>query len=134
MVLLKTVFKTAATTSTRGLRTAAGPALQVKSKLFWLYLYKIWSLHFQQEGGNKTGFFSTFFDKKIEVQDSAHSTKFSNKETILELQTHNVKPDSLDRYLKVSVSRFRRTQISPNLVTLIKGSRQPVRLYHRQFG
>lgn len=48
----------------------------------------------------KEGFFSNFFDRKIEAQSTAHSSKFSNKHSIIECQTHNVKPDSLDKYLK----------------------------------
>lgn len=53
---------------------------------------------FQQD--SQGGFFNNFFDKKIEHQNTPHSSKFSSKETIMEHQTHNVKPDSLDKYLK----------------------------------
>ena len=49
---------------------------------------------------NEKGFFGSFFERKIETQQSAHSTKFASaKEEIIELQTHNVKPDSIDKYL-----------------------------------
>jgi len=46
------------------------------------------------------GFLSSLFEKKVEVQSGAHSSKLSDKEKICELNTHNVKPDSLDKYLK----------------------------------
>ena len=51
-------------------------------------------------GKDKGGFFGSFFDRKIETQESSHSAKFASaREEIIELQTHNVKPDSLERYL-----------------------------------
>jgi len=46
------------------------------------------------------GFLSSLFEKKVEVQSGAHSSKLSDKEKICELNTHNVKPDCLDKYLK----------------------------------
>ena len=36
----------------------------------------------------------------MEVQQQAHSDKFAKKERITEIQSHNVKPDSIDKYLK----------------------------------
>jgi len=47
------------------------------------------------------GFFGSLFaPEKIEVQSSSHSAKLSAKdESMIELQTHNVKPDSLDKYM-----------------------------------
>ncbi len=50
---------------------------------------------------DNTGFFGSFFDRKIEVQQSAHSDKLTSaKEEIIELQTHNVRPDSREAYLR----------------------------------
>jgi len=49
---------------------------------------------------NNTGFFSSLFDKEVEVQSASHSNKLSDKDLIYELTTHNVKPDSLAKYLK----------------------------------
>ena len=50
------------------------------------------------DGKEKGGFFGNFFDRKIETQESSHSAKFASaKEEIIELQTHNVKPDSLEK-------------------------------------
>ena len=46
------------------------------------------------------GFLSSFFERKVEVQQQAHSDKFAKKERISEIQSHNVKPDSIDKYLK----------------------------------
>jgi len=46
------------------------------------------------------GFLSALFEKKVEVQSGAHANKLSDKDMIYELNTHNVKPDALDRYLK----------------------------------
>jgi len=45
-------------------------------------------------------FLSSFFEKKVEVQSEAHSNKLSDKDKICELNTHNVKPDCLEQYLK----------------------------------
>jgi len=46
------------------------------------------------------GFLSSFFERKVEVQSGAHSEKFAKKERISEIITHNVRPDSIDKYLK----------------------------------
>ena len=49
------------------------------------------------------GLFASFFgeSKPIEAQKSSHSQKLSSKdESMMEMQTHNVKPDSIDKYLK----------------------------------
>ena len=45
----------------------------------------------------KKGFFGSLFaPEKIEVQSSSHSAKLSAKdESMIEFQTHNVKPDSI---------------------------------------
>nr|ALS04656.1 protein nap [Pseudodiaptomus poplesia] len=48
------------------------------------------------------GFLSSFFEKKVEVQSGTHSDKLSDKDRIFELCTHNVKPDSLDKYIKTT--------------------------------
>jgi len=51
-------------------------------------------------GAAKTGFFGSFFDRKVATQDTPHSAKFASaKEEIIELQTHNVRPDAKDKYL-----------------------------------
>lgn len=47
-------------------------------------------------------FFSALFEKKVEVQSGAHSSKLSDKERICELNTHNVKPDAISNYLKAT--------------------------------
>jgi len=49
---------------------------------------------------NEKGFFSSIFDKQVELQSASHSNKLSDKDMIYELTTHNVKPDSLNKYLK----------------------------------
>ena len=46
------------------------------------------------------GFLSSFFERKVELQQQAHSDKFAKKERISEIASHNVKPDSIDKYLK----------------------------------
>merc|ERR1712123_465893 len=46
------------------------------------------------------GFLGSFFERKVETQQQAHSDKFAKKERITEIQSHNVKPDSIDKYLK----------------------------------
>lgn len=57
------------------------------------------SASYQQQDG----FFSSFFapSKPIEVQSSSHSQKLSHKdESMIELQTHNVHPGSMDKYME----------------------------------
>lgn len=54
-------------------------------------------------GSEKEGFFNSLFgaSKPIEAQSSSHSHKLSARdESMIEFQTHNVKPDCLDKYLK----------------------------------
>ena len=46
------------------------------------------------------GFLSSFFERKVEQQQQAHSDKLAKKERITEIQSHYVKPDSVDKYLK----------------------------------
>ena len=48
------------------------------------------------------GFFGNFFDRpnsSVEPQKTPHSNKLAAKDEVMELQTHNVKPDCLDKYL-----------------------------------
>lgn len=45
------------------------------------------------------GFFNKLFVRKIEPTKESHSTMLSDKEVIYEMQTHQVKPALLDRYL-----------------------------------
>lgn len=46
------------------------------------------------------GFFGSFFEQKVEIQQTAHSEKLSAaKEMLIEVQTHNVRPDCLAKYL-----------------------------------
>jgi len=46
------------------------------------------------------GFLGSFFERKVEQQQQSHSDKFAKKERISEIQSHKVKPDSVDKYLK----------------------------------
>ena len=46
------------------------------------------------------GFLGSFFERKVEPQQQAHSDKLAKKERITEIQSHYVKPDSVDKYLK----------------------------------
>ena len=50
-----------------------------------------------QEG---KGFFGGFFERKVEQQQKAHSDQFAKKERIIEIHSHSVKPDSIDKYLR----------------------------------
>jgi len=53
-----------------------------------------------ESSGDKTSFFGGFFDRQVAVQEQPHSAKFASaKEEIVELQTHNVRPDAKDQYL-----------------------------------
>ncbi len=47
----------------------------------------------------KGGFFGSFFEKRPEPapQTAPHSAQFSKRDQIIEVQTHNVKPDSVDK-------------------------------------
>ena len=55
------------------------------------------------------GFLGSFFERKVEVQQQAHSDKFAKKERITEIQSHNVKPDSIDKYLKAQENLIGKT-------------------------
>jgi len=46
------------------------------------------------------GFLSSFFERKVEVQQATHSDRFAKKERVSEIATHTVRPDSIDKYLK----------------------------------
>lgn len=55
-----------------------------------------------KETGGSSGFFGTFFDKRQDIspQTTAHSAQLSmTRDHIIELQTHNVKPDSVAKYV-----------------------------------
>jgi len=45
------------------------------------------------------GFLSSFFERKVEQQQQPLSDKFAKKERVSEITTHNVRPDSIDKYL-----------------------------------
>ena len=45
-------------------------------------------------------FLGGFFERKVEQQQSSHSDQLGKKERIIEIQTHSVKPDAVDKYLK----------------------------------
>ena len=47
-----------------------------------------------------SGFFGSFFERKVEQQQQSHSNQFARKERIVEIHSHSVKPDSIDKYLK----------------------------------
>ena len=46
------------------------------------------------------GFFGGFFERKVEQQQKSHSDQFAKKERIIEIHSHSVKPDSIDKYLR----------------------------------
>ena len=46
------------------------------------------------------GFLGGFFERKVETQQKSHSNQFAKKERIIEIHSHSVKPDSIDKYLK----------------------------------
>ena len=47
------------------------------------------------------GVLSSFFEpRQIQLQDASHSQRLSAKEEILEMQTHNVKSDCIDKYVE----------------------------------
>ncbi|CAB4059341.1 unnamed protein product [Lepeophtheirus salmonis] len=47
------------------------------------------------------GFFGNFFQRNVAPQEAAHSQKLSSTEKIILIQTHDVKPDCLDKYEQV---------------------------------
>ena len=49
---------------------------------------------------HNSGFFGSFFERKVEQQQQSHSNQFARKERIIEVHSHSVKPDSIDKYLK----------------------------------
>merc|ERR1712106_349337 len=58
------------------------------------------SLQTTSAASSEKGFLSTFFERKVETQSGAHSSKLAKKERITEIQGHYVKPDSIDKYMK----------------------------------
>jgi len=48
---------------------------------------------------SEDGFFSKLFVRRIEPTKESHSTMLSDTETIYEMQTHQVKPAFLNKYL-----------------------------------
>jgi hypothetical protein len=46
------------------------------------------------------GWFSKLLVRRIEPTKESHSRLLSDKEIIYELQTHNVRPDSSEKYLE----------------------------------
>jgi len=53
----------------------------------------------RNEGAQGEGFLSKLFVRKIEPTKESHSTMLSDKEVIYEMQTHQIKPAFLDKYL-----------------------------------
>jgi len=55
-----------------------------------------------KSGESGEGFFSSLFgiQKEIEHQSSSHSNQLSGHNDLLELQTHNVKPDRVHQYME----------------------------------
>ncbi len=54
-----------------------------------------------QSKGKEDSFFGSFFERKIEAQKASHQDRLaSTKEEIIEVQTHNVKPDSRLEYVQ----------------------------------
>ncbi|KAK3908671.1 Protein NipSnap [Frankliniella fusca] len=49
---------------------------------------------------NNEGWFSKLLVRRIEPTKEPHSRMLADKEEIYELQTHNIRPDSTDKYLK----------------------------------
>lgn len=50
--------------------------------------------------GADDGWFSKLLVRRIEPTKESHSRMLSDKEIIYALHTHNIKPDSMDNYLK----------------------------------
>ena len=47
----------------------------------------------------KDNWFSKVFVRKIEPTKESHSRLLSDKDVIYELQTHNIRPDMMDKYI-----------------------------------
>jgi len=56
--------------------------------------------HIHSSSALSNKFLGGFFERKVEQQQSSHSDQLGKKERIIEIQTHSVKPDAVDKYLK----------------------------------
>ena len=56
--------------------------------------------HIHSSSAVSNKFLGGFFERKVEQQQSSHSDQLGKKERIIEIQTHSVKPDAVDKYLK----------------------------------
>ena len=65
-----------------------------------------------------SGFFGSFFERKVEQQQQSHSNQFARKERIIEVHSHCVKPDSIDKYLK-NQETFQGTHQSSDILLVI---------------
>lgn len=71
---------------------------------------------------NKEGWFSKLqFVRRIEPTKESHSRMLSDKEVIFELHTHNVRPDSFDKYITDYENQYKLVQ-SQNLSCELVGS------------
>lgn len=52
------------------------------------------------ENNTNEGWLKKLLVRRIEPTKEQHSRMLSDKEVIYELQTHNVRPDSTDKYMK----------------------------------
>lgn len=53
-----------------------------------------------QKDGSESSWLSKLLVRKIEPTKEAHSRMLSDKEVIYALHTHNVRPDSMGKYLE----------------------------------
>ena len=57
-------------------------------------------VHNSADDKDRAGWFSNLFVRKIETGKDSHSRLLSDPEAVYEMQIHDVKPESMDNYLK----------------------------------
>ncbi|KAL0266579.1 UNVERIFIED_CONTAM: hypothetical protein PYX00_009081 [Menopon gallinae] len=68
------------------------------------------------------GWLSKLLVRKIEPSKESHSTMLSDKEILYELQTHNIRPDSVDKYLNNFKQNVELIHSKPDLKVELVGS------------
>nr|CAD7439452.1 unnamed protein product [Timema bartmani] len=71
----------------------------LKFKEYNAICYRFLSITSSVKDSNE-GWLSKLLVRRIEPTKESHSRLLSDKEVIYELQTHNVKPDSFDKYIQ----------------------------------
>ncbi|XP_071945923.1 protein NipSnap homolog 2-like isoform X2 [Antedon mediterranea] len=75
------------------------------------------------DGSPKEGWLSKLLHvKRVEPATESHSRALANKQVVYEMQVHNIKPDRMGDYIKLSEHHLRRVHDNPNMPCKLFGS------------